>query len=56
VVLDFLLLVRTTLRGACRRHADLVLEILLLRHPLAVVTRPMRHRRRVAIRRLDKLL
>ena len=56
VVLDFLLLVLTTLRGACRRHAVLVLENLLLRHQLAVVTRPTRHRRRVAIRRLDKLL
>ena len=54
-MLDFLLLVLTTLRGAFRRRGDLVLENLLLRYQLAVVTRPTRHRRRVALRRLDKL-
>jgi transposase InsO family protein len=56
VVLDFLLLVLATLRGACRRHADLVLENLLLRHQLALLTRPTRPRRRVRFRRLDQVL
>jgi hypothetical protein len=55
-VLDFLLLVLATLRAACRRRSDLVLENLLLRHQLAVLTRPTRERRRVAFRRLDKVL
>ena len=44
-----------TLRAACRPRGDLVLENLLLRHQLAVLTRPTR-RRRVRFRRLDKLL
>jgi hypothetical protein len=54
-VLDFLPLVLATLRAACRRRSDLVLENLLLRHQLAVLTRPTRQRR-VAFRRLDKVL
>jgi transposase InsO family protein len=56
VVLDYVLLVLATLRAACRSRSDLVLENLLLRHQLAVLTRPTRPRRRVAFRRLDKLL
>ena len=56
LVLDFLLLVLATLRAAGRSRSDLVLENLLLRHQLAVLTRPTRPRRRVAFRRLDKLL
>jgi transposase InsO family protein len=43
------------LRAACRSRSDLVLENLLLRHQLAVLTRPTR-RRCVRLRRLDKLL
>jgi hypothetical protein len=56
VVLGYVLLVLATLRAACRSRSDLVLENLLLRHRLAVLTRPTRPRRRVAFRRLDKLL
>ena len=55
-VLDMLLLVLMALRGACRRRGDLVLENFLLRHQLAVLTRPPRQRRRVRLRRLDKAL
>ena len=55
MVLDFLLLVLAALRAACRRRGDLVVENLLLRHQLAVLTRPTR-RRRVRLRRLDKAL
>ena len=43
-------------RAACRQRNDLVLENLLLRHQLAVLTRPTRPRRRVRFRRLDKVL
>jgi hypothetical protein len=39
VVFDVLLVVFAALRGACRRRGDLVLENLLLRHQLAVLTR-----------------
>ena len=55
-VLDLLLLVLTALRAAGRCRSDLVLENLLLRHQLAVLTRPTRRRPRVCFRRLDKLL
>jgi hypothetical protein len=55
-VLDVLLLVLATLRVACRRRSDLVLENVLLRHQLTVLTRPTRQRRRVVFRRLDKAL
>ncbi|MGH2350756.1 MAG: integrase core domain-containing protein, partial [Chloroflexota bacterium] len=51
-----MLLVLTTLRATCRCRGDLVLENLLLRHQLAVLTRPTRKRRRVAFRCLDKLV
>src|SRR5215207_5330942 len=50
-----LLLVLTAPRAACRQ-GDLVLEMRLLRHQLAVLPRPTRPRRRVRFRRLDKLL
>jgi len=56
VVLDVLLLVFAALRGAWRCRGDLVLENLLLRHQLAVLTRPTRQRPRVHFRRGDKLL
>ena len=55
-MLDYLLLVLRALRAACRRRGDLVLENLLLRHQLAVLTRPPRPRRRVRLRRLDEVL
>jgi len=54
-VLDFLLLVLAILRAACRQRSELVTENLLLRHQLAVLTRPTR-RRRARFHRLDKLL
>jgi putative transposase len=55
-VLDSLLPVFAVLRAACRRRGDLVVENLLLRHQLAVPTRPTRPRRRLRFRRLDKAL
>src|SRR5262249_20808904 len=54
-MLDLALVVLSVVRAVCRRHGDLVVENLLLRHQLAVLTRPTR-RRRVRFRRLDKLL
>jgi hypothetical protein len=53
-VLECVLFVFTAMRAAGRRRGDLVLENLLLRHQLAVLTRPTRPRRRVQFRRLDK--
>jgi hypothetical protein len=55
-MLDLLLLGLMTLRAACRRRGDLVLENLLLRHQLVNLARPTRQRRRVRCGRLDKLL
>ncbi len=52
---DLVLGVLSIVRALCRRHGDLVIENLLLRHQLAVITRPTR-RRRVRFRRLDTLL
>ncbi len=52
---DLALGVLALVRATCQRHSDLVAENLLLRHPLAVLTRPTR-RRRVRFRRPDKLL
>ena len=49
-----LLLLLASLRAAGR--GNLVAENLLLRHQLAVLTRPTRRRRRVRFGRLDKLL
>jgi hypothetical protein len=43
-------------RAACRGPNDLVLENLLRRHQLAVLTRPTRQQPRVRLRRPDKLL
>ena len=54
-MLDCLLLVLAVLRAACRCRGDLVLENLLLRHQLTVLTRPTRLRP-VRLRRLGKLL
>src|SRR5215203_4958797 len=44
------------MRAASRHRGDLVLENLLLRHQLAVLTRPTRPRRRVRFRWPDKVL
>src|SRR5262245_53294003 len=54
-MLDLLLVTLAALRAAGRSRGDLVLENLLLRHQLSVLTRPTR-RPRVRFRRLDKLL
>jgi putative transposase len=54
-VVELALGVLALVRAACQRHGDLVAENLLLRHQLAVRTRPTR-RRRVRFRRLDKLI
>jgi putative transposase len=55
-VLDFLWLMLVAIRAACRQRNDLVMENLLLRHQLAVLTRPTRQRPRVRLQRRDKLL
>jgi hypothetical protein len=54
-MIDLLLLTLRTRRAACRGRSDLVLEDLLLRHQLAVLTRPTR-RRRVRLCAGDKVL
>ena len=55
-VLDLFAMLLAAVRAACRHRGDLITENLLLRHQLAVLTRPTRQRRRVRFRRLDKLL
>ena len=55
-MIDLLWLLLTTLRAVARRRPDLVLENLLLRHQLAVLTRPTRTRPRTRLRTWDKLL
>jgi putative transposase len=54
-VLELFALLLAAVRAAGRRRGDLIVENLLLRHQLAVLTRPTRQRRRVRIRGLDKL-
>ena len=54
-MLDLLLVALAGLRAACRSRGDLVLENLLLRHQLGVLTRPTR-RQRVRFRSVDRLL
>jgi hypothetical protein len=46
----------TTMHAAARSHQDLVLENLLLRHQLAVLTRPTRRRPHAGLRLWDKLV
>jgi transposase InsO family protein len=53
---ELIWLVLTTLLAWVRPRQDLVLENLLLRHQLAVLTRPTRTRRRARLRAWDKLL
>jgi hypothetical protein len=55
-VLELLWLLRTTVLAWVRPHRDLVLENLLLRHQLAVLTRPNRTRPRARLGTWDKLL
>jgi putative transposase len=55
-VLDVLWLLLTTVRAVTRARQDLVLENLLLRHQLAVLTRPTRRRSHARFRLWDKLL
>jgi hypothetical protein len=56
-VLDlFRLLFTTIVQTAARSHHELVLENLLLRHQLAVLTRPTRSRPQAPLRLWDKLL
>src|SRR5258708_1517727 len=54
-MLDVLLLLLTTLRAVVRPRHDLVIENLLLRYELAVLTRPTRHRSPARLRPWDKL-
>jgi hypothetical protein len=53
-VLDLLALLLASLRGAGRDRSDLIAENLLLRHQLAVLTRPTRRKPRLRLR--DRLL
>jgi hypothetical protein len=55
-VLELLWLLLTTVLAWVRPRQDLVLENLLLRHQLAVLTRPTRTRPRAHLRKWDKLL
>ena len=55
-VLELLWLLLTTVQAWARPRHDLVLENLLLRHQLAVLTRPTRTRPRARLRCWDKLL
>jgi hypothetical protein len=53
-VYELISLVLTTILAWARRRQDLVLENLLLRHQLAVLTRPTRTRRHTRLRLCDK--
>jgi hypothetical protein len=55
-VLELLWLLTMALLGGLRPCHDLVLENLLLRHQLAVLTRPTRTRSHARLRLWDKLL
>jgi len=55
-VLELLWLLFTTLRASVHPRQDLGLENLLLRHQVAVLTRPTRTRPRAQLRTWDKLL
>jgi hypothetical protein len=55
-VLELLWLLFTTLLASVRPRQNLVLENLLLRHQVAVLTRPTRTRPRAQLRTWDKLL
>src|SRR3984893_13511974 len=55
-MLDVLWLFLTAVQAAMRPRQDLLLENLLLRHQLAVLTRPTRRRSHARLRLWDKLL
>ena len=55
-MLELVWLLTTTVLTWLRPHQDLVLENLLLRHQLAVLTCPTRTRPRARLRAWDKLL
>jgi hypothetical protein len=55
-VLELLWLVLTTLLASVRGRQDLVVENLLLRHQVAVLTRPTRTRPRARLGAWDKLV
>ena len=55
-MLEFVWLLLTTVPAWVHPRQDLVLENLLLRHQLAVLTRPTRARPRAQLRIWDKLL
>jgi hypothetical protein len=55
-VFECLTLLLAVPRAARHDRSELLTEMLLLRHQLAVLTRPTRRRRRVRFRRLDTLL
>src|SRR5919199_844097 len=55
-VLELVWLMLTSVRASVHPRQDLVLENLLLRHQLAVLTRPTRTRPRARLRARDKLL
>src|ERR671939_282677 len=55
-VLELVRLVLTSVLAAVRPRQDLVLENLLLRHQLAVLTRPTRTRSHARLRLWDKVL
>src|SRR6266851_1892910 len=55
-MLELLWLMITTVLASVRPRQDLILENLVLRHQLAVLTRPTRSRRRARLRPWDKLL
>ena len=55
-MLDVVWLLLTIVQAAMRPRQELVLESLLLRHQLAVLTRPTRRRSRARLRLWDKLL
>jgi hypothetical protein len=55
-MLEVFWLLLTMVLAWLRPHQDLVLENLLLRHQLAVLTRPTRTRPRARLRTWDKLL
>src|SRR5438105_8855187 len=56
LVAELFWLLFTTMHAAARSHQDLVLENLLLRHQLAVLTRPTRRRPHAGLRLWDKLV
>ena len=55
-MLELLWVLLTTVLASVRPRQDLILENLVLRHQLAVLTRPTRSQRRARLRPWDKLL